>query len=92
MATGHQHGGRENDDLQNWLDMTSYENPLLLTLIVRIDTYTWSHYNSNNNSNNKNKNKNKNNRNMFMCFPIPVRANSDQHGSREYVTCQIGVV
>ena len=23
------HGGREYDDLQNWLEMTSHENPLL---------------------------------------------------------------
>ena len=24
-----QHGGRENDDLQNWLDMTSPENSVV---------------------------------------------------------------
>ena len=29
MLRGNQHGGREYDDLQNWLDMTSHENPLL---------------------------------------------------------------
>ena len=28
-AKGNQHGGRKLDDLQNWLDMTSHENPLL---------------------------------------------------------------
>ena len=28
MLRGNQHGGREYDDLQNWLDMTSHENPL----------------------------------------------------------------
>ena len=27
---GNQHGIREYDDLQNWLDMTSHENPLLV--------------------------------------------------------------
>ena len=27
-AKGNQHGGRKLDDLQNWLDMTSHENPL----------------------------------------------------------------
>ena len=26
--TMYQHGGRPYDDLQNWLDMTSLENPL----------------------------------------------------------------
>ena len=26
---GNQHGSCEYDDLQNWLDMTSHENPLL---------------------------------------------------------------
>ena len=31
MQRGNQHGGHENDDLQNWLDMTSHENPLLCT-------------------------------------------------------------
>ena len=30
FTKGNQHGGREWDDLQNWLDMTSHENPLLL--------------------------------------------------------------
>ena len=29
MLRGNQHGGFEYDDLQNWLDMTSHENPLL---------------------------------------------------------------
>ena len=29
MLRGNQHGGREYDDLQNWPDMTSHENPLL---------------------------------------------------------------
>ena len=28
-AKGNQYGGREYDDLQNWLDMTSHENPLI---------------------------------------------------------------
>ena len=28
ILRGNQHGGHENDDLQNWLDMTSHENPL----------------------------------------------------------------
>ena len=27
MWTGNQHGGREYDDLQNFRDMTSHENP-----------------------------------------------------------------
>ena len=27
MGSGNQHGGRECDDLQNWLHMTSHENP-----------------------------------------------------------------
>ena len=26
MLRGNQHGGREYDDLQNWLDMTSHKN------------------------------------------------------------------
>ena len=29
MQTGNQHGGRDYDYLQNLLDMTSHENPLL---------------------------------------------------------------
>ena len=29
MWRGNQHGGQKCDDLQNWLDMTSHENPLL---------------------------------------------------------------
>ena len=29
MLRGNQHGGCKYDDLQNWLDMTSLENPLL---------------------------------------------------------------
>ena len=29
MGKGNQHGGRKYDDLQNLLDMTSHENPLL---------------------------------------------------------------
>ena len=28
MLRGNQHNGREYDDLQIWLDMTSHENPL----------------------------------------------------------------
>ena len=28
---GSQHGSRKYDDLQNWHDMTSHENPLLLS-------------------------------------------------------------
>ena len=32
MLRGNQHGGREYDDLQNWLDMMSHENPLLMML------------------------------------------------------------
>ena len=32
MRSGNQHGGRKYDDLQNWLDMTSHENPLLQAL------------------------------------------------------------
>ena len=28
MLGGNQHGGREQDDLQNYLDMASHENPL----------------------------------------------------------------
>ena len=28
-AKGNKHGGRKLDYLQNWLDMTSHENPLL---------------------------------------------------------------
>ena len=35
MLRGNQHGGREYDDLQNWLDMTSHENPLYFQLIFR---------------------------------------------------------
>ena len=34
MQTGNQHGGREYDDLQNLLDMTSHENPLLIRTII----------------------------------------------------------
>ena len=30
MLRGNQHGGGEYDDLQNWLDMTSHENPLFV--------------------------------------------------------------
>ena len=29
MLRGNQHGGREYDDLQSWLDMTSHEKPVL---------------------------------------------------------------
>ena len=29
VRSGNQQGGREYDDLQNWLDITSHENPLL---------------------------------------------------------------
>ena len=30
MRSGNQHGGHKCDDLQNWLHMTSHENPLFL--------------------------------------------------------------
>ena len=30
ILRGNQHGGRKYDDLQNWLDMTSHENPLFV--------------------------------------------------------------
>ena len=30
MQRGNQHGSCKYDDLQNWLDMTSHENPLLI--------------------------------------------------------------
>ena len=32
MLRGNQHGGCEYDDLQNWLDMTSHENPLITAI------------------------------------------------------------
>ena len=32
MLRGNQHGGREYDDLRNWLDMASHENPLYVYL------------------------------------------------------------
>ena len=36
MLRGNQHGGRRYDDLQNWLDMTSHENPLCRVRKLRI--------------------------------------------------------
>ena len=33
MLRGNQHGGRKYDDLQNWLNMTSHENPLLFAFV-----------------------------------------------------------
>ena len=36
MLRGNQHGGREFVDLQNWLHMTSHENPLFIVLIVSL--------------------------------------------------------
>ena len=35
MLRGNQHGGHENDDLQNWFDMTSDENPLFYNYFYR---------------------------------------------------------
>ena len=34
MLRGNQHGGRKYDDLQNWLDMMSYENLLFKAKIA----------------------------------------------------------
>ena len=34
MLRGNQHGGCEYDDLQNWIDMTSHENPLLRRVVA----------------------------------------------------------
>ena len=34
MPRGNHHGGREYGDLQNWLDMTSHEDPLLARLMA----------------------------------------------------------
>ena len=36
MQRGNQHGGREYDDLQDLLDMTSHDNPLLLHLGLKV--------------------------------------------------------
>ena len=41
-AKGNQHGGREKDDLQNWLDMTSHENPLLFAMLNKLSFVTES--------------------------------------------------
>ena len=35
IGSGNQHGGRECDDLQNWLHMKSHENPLSDTTFLR---------------------------------------------------------
>ena len=34
MLRGNQHGDGKYDDLQNWLDMKSHENPLLMICLV----------------------------------------------------------
>ena len=36
LRRGNQHGGRKRDDLQNWLVMTSHENPLYAGYIRKI--------------------------------------------------------
>ena len=33
MEEGNQHGGRKYDDLQNWLNMTTHENPSWVSAI-----------------------------------------------------------
>ena len=33
MLRGNQHGGRKYDDLQNWLEMISHENPSVLNRV-----------------------------------------------------------
>ena len=33
MLRGNQHGGREYDDLQNWLHMTSHEKPSIAVIV-----------------------------------------------------------
>ena len=46
MLSGSQHGGREYDDLQNWFDMMSHENPLLYSKIFQfyLGMYLCEHF------------------------------------------------
>ena len=44
VQRGNQHGGHEYNDLQNWFDMTSHENPLLYLAAAMMWQTMWAGY------------------------------------------------